>query len=112
MVLATSVRKEASSQQARGNGTMDLASCQNILASLKDVGELPMQCKNYPSVLKQVKQKEDEKAMAIAFAGMRPGMAVEARRSRTTGYESHSKLKRRLTSSGAHHHTHPQKTGN
>ena len=89
---------------------MDLESCKSIAATVKDVSDLPAQCKHYPIIVQKVTQNKEEQAMAIAFAGMRPGSAVQARRSRVTGYESNAKLKRRLTSSGATHHVHPQKT--
>eukprot|EP00538_Stauroneis_constricta_P001390 CAMPEP_0119571572 /NCGR_PEP_ID=MMETSP1352-20130426/44189_1 /TAXON_ID=265584 /ORGANISM="Stauroneis constricta, Strain CCMP1120" /LENGTH=105 /DNA_ID=CAMNT_0007621255 /DNA_START=790 /DNA_END=1107 /DNA_ORIENTATION=+ len=105
MVIATSARKET------GSKPMDLASCQNIAATLKDLSELPSQCKLYPAVVNKVKQNKEDQAMAVAFAGMQPGAAVQARRSRVTGYESPAKIKRRLTSSGTHHHVHPQKSG-
>jgi hypothetical protein len=69
-----------------------------------------MACKQYSSVIEAVKRKTVS-AEDIAFQGMRPGQAIQARRSRAVGVEHQAKLNRRMTSSqGNNYHYMPQKT--
>lgn len=92
----------------------DLAYCERIASNIKSTTDLPPICQHYPSVIESVKQKyppnQSSDPQDIAFQGMRPGAAIQARRSRASGIESDAKLKRRLTSSGQNHHWQPQKT--
>eukprot|EP00529_Nitzschia_sp_RCC80_P034818 CAMPEP_0113457970 /NCGR_PEP_ID=MMETSP0014_2-20120614/9680_1 /TAXON_ID=2857 /ORGANISM="Nitzschia sp." /LENGTH=114 /DNA_ID=CAMNT_0000349477 /DNA_START=224 /DNA_END=568 /DNA_ORIENTATION=- /assembly_acc=CAM_ASM_000159 len=109
MVLATSVKNNE-------NNDPDLAYCERIASTIKSTTELPAICQHYPNVIQQVKAKnpQDTSSLSpqdIAFQGMRPGAAIQARRSRSLGIESDAKLKRRMTSSNkTHHHWQPQKS--
>ena len=90
----------------------DLASCQKLASTLNKLEDLPTVCKNYSSVVEIVKRKTTGvSAEDIAFQGMRPGQAIQARRSRAFGVEHQAKLNRRMTSSSANkYHYVPQKT--
>jgi hypothetical protein len=90
----------------------DLASCQKLASKLNKLEDLPSACKNYSSVVEAVKRKTTSvTAEDIAFQGMRPGQAIQARRSRAGGVEHQAKLNRRMTSgSGNKYHYIPQKT--
>jgi len=64
----------------------------------------------YSSVIEAVKRKTVS-AEDIAFQGMRPGQAIQARRSRAVGVEHQAKLNRRMTSGTSNkYHYIPQKT--
>jgi hypothetical protein len=83
------------------NKGSDLAYCQNVASKLVDAKDLPVMCRSFPSVIDAVKRKATGKTdNNIAFQGMTAGSAIQARSSRATGYVSHAKLQRRLTSSG------------
>jgi hypothetical protein len=90
----------------------DLAYCHNLASQLNKVEDLPSACMNYSSVVDAVKRKTTSvSAEDIAFQGMRPGQAIQARRSRAGGVEHQAKLNRRMTSSnGTTYHYIPQKT--
>ncbi|KAL3907882.1 MAG: hypothetical protein SGILL_008693, partial [Bacillariaceae sp.] len=89
----------------------DLAYCQKLASKLNNLEELPSACKGYSSVLQSTKQKSSSVSDEdIAFQGMRPGQAIQARRSRAGGIEHQAKLNRRMTSSGKGYHYMPQKT--
>ncbi|KAG7336912.1 hypothetical protein IV203_006172 [Nitzschia inconspicua] len=106
MVLATSVKIDDD-----GSAT-DLVSCQKIASKLSRLEDLPSACKNYSSVVEAVKRKTTSvSAEDIAFQGMRPGQAIQARRSRAGGVEHQAKLNRRMTSGASNkYHYIPQKT--
>jgi hypothetical protein len=89
-----------------------LASCQKLASQLTKIEDLPSACKNYSSVVDAVKRKTTSvSAEDIAFQGMRPGQAIQARRSRAGGVEHQAKLNRRMTSGkGNNYHYVPQKT--
>jgi hypothetical protein len=86
-----------------------LAFCQTFVDKLKNPDDLPKACQNYSSVVEAVKRKTVS-AEDIAFQGMRPGQAIQARRSRAVGVEHQAKLNRRMTSQGNNYHYIPQKT--
>jgi hypothetical protein len=94
------------------NKVNDLAFCQGLASQVSNAKDLPAKCQNFPSVVDTVKRKPStsQDSMDIAFQGMRPGSAIQARRSRAMGHEHHAKLNRRLTSSGRDHHYQPQAT--
>jgi hypothetical protein len=89
-----------------------LAFCQKLASQINKVEDLPSVCKSYSSVIDAVKRKTTSvSAEDIAFQGMRPGQAIQARRSRAGGVEHQAKLNRRMTSgNGNKYHYIPQKT--
>lgn len=93
------------------SASKDLAYCQRLASNIKSTQELPPVCQTFPSVVDSVKRKQQPVSDEdIAFQGMRPGQALQARRSRAAGVEHQAKLTRRLTSSGRDYHYMPQKT--
>jgi hypothetical protein len=93
------------------NKANDLDFCQGLASQVSNAKDLPAKCQYFPSVVDSVKRKSpasSQDSMDIAFQGMRPGSAIQARRSRAMGYEHSAKLNRRLTSTGRDHHYQPQ----
>lgn len=89
----------------------DPVSCQKLVSTLNSLEDLPSVCQNYSSVVESMKKNTSSvSAEDIAFHGMRPGQAIQARRSRASGIEHQAKLNRRMTSSGKGYHYMPQKT--
>eukprot|EP00544_Gedaniella_sp_CCMP2646_P003234 CAMPEP_0202506988 /NCGR_PEP_ID=MMETSP1361-20130828/51484_1 /ASSEMBLY_ACC=CAM_ASM_000849 /TAXON_ID=210615 /ORGANISM="Staurosira complex sp., Strain CCMP2646" /LENGTH=127 /DNA_ID=CAMNT_0049141079 /DNA_START=548 /DNA_END=931 /DNA_ORIENTATION=- len=88
-----------SPSESTDDDTTSLQYCQGLAAKLTSVKDLPTACKKYPEVVKTLQRqttggKEDS---TIAFEGMRPGSAAEARRARSKGREHQAQITRRYT---------------
>lgn len=65
---------------------------------ISDVKDLPAACKKYPEVIKTLQRRTTTKeAATIAFQGMRPGEAAQARSARAKGKEHQAQIQRRYT---------------
>eukprot|EP00429_Kryptoperidinium_foliaceum_P099928 CAMPEP_0176236420 /NCGR_PEP_ID=MMETSP0121_2-20121125/27334_1 /TAXON_ID=160619 /ORGANISM="Kryptoperidinium foliaceum, Strain CCMP 1326" /LENGTH=104 /DNA_ID=CAMNT_0017575851 /DNA_START=60 /DNA_END=374 /DNA_ORIENTATION=+ len=101
MILATTLM---SVDETQG----DLTFCQRMAAYVSRSSDLPAVCRQFPTVFDEYRRKGKEETMNIAFEGMSSGSQIQARRSRTMGYEHNAKLLRRMTSSRGNYHYQPQ----
>lgn len=78
--------------------TKSLQYCQDVATKISSVKDLPASCKKYPEVMKTLMRRTTTKDDAtIAFQGMRPGSAAQARAARAKGQEHHAQIQRRYT---------------
>ena len=82
-----------------GSATYSQEFCHNILKKVRyQMGEVPPDCKKYPTVLATVKRRNSDKSLhAVAFEGLSPGSAANAIAARQQGRPSHAQFQRRLT---------------
>mmetsp|Transcript_12815 Transcript_12815/g.18434 ORF Transcript_12815/g.18434 Transcript_12815/m.18434 type:complete len:143 (+) Transcript_12815:281-709(+) len=71
--------------------------CLNLQEQLSKTQDIPMVCRKFPDVLKDMEKRINERDAAIAFKGMRAGSGNQARRARSRGGLTHTQIQRRYT---------------
>ncbi len=79
-----------------------------MAAHVSKASDLPAVCLQFPTVFDDYRKKSRNDTMNIAFQGMSSGSQIQARRSRTSGFEHRAKLLRRMTGAGENYHYQPQ----
>lgn len=83
--------------------------CQRMAAHVSQAADLPAICRKFPTVFSDYhRHKSSNDPMSIAFDGMPSGSQIQARRSRSMGFEHRAKLHRRMTGSAEAYHYQPQ----
>lgn len=73
--------------------------CQGLANKLASMSDLPKSCRKYPDIVKTLERRTTGKKedAALAFEGMSPGEAAQARAARSKGQQHHAQIQRRYT---------------
>ncbi|GAX11276.1 hypothetical protein FisN_7Lh375 [Fistulifera solaris] len=74
--------------------------CRKLSENTNNIDDLPASCRAYSAIVELMEQKKLKSRPTDPFAGMRAGAAVEAKRAKAEGRESHHQLQRRLSRAG------------